>query len=36
VELAVGKRRDNESRELTVNSRAPTEIVDSRESRQEE
>jgi hypothetical protein len=30
----VGEKRDNESRESTVNSRAPTEIVDGQESRQ--
>jgi hypothetical protein len=29
----VGERRDNESRESTVNRRAPTEIVDDQESR---
>jgi hypothetical protein len=28
-----GERRDNESRESPVNSRAPTEIVDGQESR---
>jgi hypothetical protein len=33
---AVGERRDNESRESTVNSRAPTGIVDGQESRQKE
>jgi hypothetical protein len=32
----VGERRDNERRESTVNSRAPTEIVDGQESRQKE
>jgi hypothetical protein len=35
-QLVVGERRDNESRESTVNSRAPTEIVDGQESRQKE
>jgi hypothetical protein len=32
-ELVAGERRDNESRESPVNSRAPTEIVDGQESR---
>jgi hypothetical protein len=32
----VGERRDNESRGSTVNSRAPTEIVDGQESRLKE
>jgi hypothetical protein len=32
----VGERRDNESRESTANSRAPTKIVDGQGSRQKE